>query len=85
MMPSGVAQEELAASLLPRVNRLVDFVFGEHSAIVSRAMAERIVADLPKGRGPFGMPGAHHHMMIDQPLALIALLRGLLANGAKYE
>ena len=48
-------------------------------------MAERIVADLPDGRGPFAIPGAHHHMMIDQPLALIALLRGLLANGANYE
>jgi pimeloyl-ACP methyl ester carboxylesterase len=85
MLPSGVALEETAASLLPRVHRTVDFVYGEHSAIVSRAMAERIVAGLPDGRGPFAMPGAHHHMMIDQPLALITLLRGLLANGAKNE
>ncbi|MBJ2303710.1 MULTISPECIES: alpha/beta fold hydrolase [unclassified Pseudomonas] len=85
MLPSGVAQEEMAATLLPRVSRPVDFVYGEHSAIVSRAMAERIVSDLPNGRGPISMPDAHHHMMIDQPLALIALLRGLLANGAKNE
>ncbi|MBS7843166.1 alpha/beta hydrolase [Pseudomonas fluorescens] len=85
MLPSGVAYEETAASLLPRVQRPVDFIYGEHSAIVSKAMAERVVAGLPDGRGPFGIPGAYHHMMIDQPLALIALIRGLLANGAKYE
>lgn len=85
MLVSGVAHEELAANLLPRVKRPVDFVYGERSAIVSRAMAERIVAELPHGRGPFGIPDAHHHMMIDQPIALISLLRGLLANGAKHE
>lgn len=85
MLPNGVEYEEPGASLLPAVRRPVDFVFGELSAIVSREMANRIVRGLPQGRGPFGIPGAYHHMMIDQPIALITLLRGLLASGVENE
>jgi pimeloyl-ACP methyl ester carboxylesterase len=85
MMPNGVEHEEPGAVLLPRVHCPVDVVFGEQSAIVSRDMAERIVSGLPSGRGPFGIPGAHHHLMIDQPIALITLLRGLFASGVEDE
>lgn len=81
MLPSGVEYEEPARDLLPRVKRPVDFVYGESSVIVTKEIAERIVATLPNARGPFGIPAAHHHLMIDQPIALITMLRGLLAKG----
>jgi len=84
-LPRGAQQEDLAVEMLPRVRRPVDVVFGECSAVVSPAAAREAVALLPKGRGPHGLPGTHHHMMIDQPLAVIAMLRGLLAAGVEHE
>jgi pimeloyl-ACP methyl ester carboxylesterase len=80
-LPRGVAQEDDGRDLLPRVPCLVDIVYGEHSVVINREAAQRCVDLLPRGRGPLGMPGTYHHMMIDQPLAMIAMLRGLLANG----
>ncbi len=84
-LPLGVAHEEVGVSLLPRVPRPVDVIYGECSPVVSRDDAQQAVDLLPLGRGPFGMPGTYHHMMIDQPLAVIAILRGLLASGEKHE
>lgn len=57
----------------------VTYVAGELSAAVSRERAQRIVDTLPQGHGPVILPQTHHHMMLDQPIALISLLRGLLA------
>lgn len=53
-------------------------IFGEKSAIVSR----RTVAYMSSLMGPKApvveIPGAHHHVMLDQPLAFIAALRAIL-------
>lgn len=84
-LPLGLVHEEFGVSLLPRVSRPVDVVYGECSPVVSRQDAQQAVELLPRGRGPFGIPGTYHHMMIDQPLAVIAILRGLLASGAQHE
>jgi pimeloyl-ACP methyl ester carboxylesterase len=64
---------------LGRIGNLVDVVRGEHSAIVTAEHAMRITALLRRSRGPVEVPEAHHHLMLDQPLALICLLRALLA------
>jgi len=82
-LPRLVSDEEDGRLYLPRVPRPVDIVYGECSVIVDRDMARHYVELLPQGRGPFGMPGTYHHMMIDQPLAMIAMLRGLLATGSE--
>jgi pimeloyl-ACP methyl ester carboxylesterase len=79
-LPTGIQHEELAEELLPLVPCRVDVVFGENSTIVREADAERVVALLPEGHGPFGIPGAFHHMLIDQPTAVVAILRGLMAD-----
>ena len=68
-------------ALLQRVDVPVDFVFGELSAVVDCERAAATVAALPLGRGPIGIPQAHHHLMLDQPVALIATLRALLLAG----
>jgi pimeloyl-ACP methyl ester carboxylesterase len=56
----------------------VDIVRGACSSIVSAGMAERMAALLPLARGPFVLADAHHHLMLDQPLALVGLLKALL-------
>jgi pimeloyl-ACP methyl ester carboxylesterase len=65
--------------LLERVRIPVDYVRAEHSSIVSAERARGIVAAIPGARGPVTVPRAHHHLMLDQPLALMATLKGLLA------
>lgn len=67
------------AHLLQNVGARVDYIYGEFSSVVDRARAERITATLPGGRAPIVIPEAHHHVMFDQPLALVAALRALLA------
>lgn len=66
--------------LLARVAKPVDFIYGEHSKVVSHERAARIVGYLPHVRGPLMMPGSHHHLMLDNPLALVATLLSLLAS-----
>ena len=65
---------------LGRIDAPVDYVHAEASAVVSAERARRIAGALPRGRGPITMPRAGHHLMLDQPLALIGVLRTLLAE-----
>jgi len=65
--------------LLTRIAVPVSYVHAERSNVVSADRARHIVAATPGAKGPITMPCAGHHMMLDQPLALISLLRALLA------
>jgi len=38
---------------------------------------------LPKGAIEFDIPDAHHHVLIDQPLALVTAIRAVLATWVK--
>lgn len=76
---AGVEYECDGDALLAAVTCPVHYLFGEASAIVSREHARRIVGRLPRGYGPIGIPGGHHHLMVDQPLVLVATLRAILA------
>jgi len=67
-------------ALLRRIGIPVDIVYGEVSVIVDRARAEAVVAELSHGRGPIEIPSGRHHLMLDEPVALIATLRALLAT-----
>lgn len=58
----------------------VDYIYGEHSLVVNAARARRIVATLPRARNAIEIPDAHHHIMFDQPVALISVLQALLAD-----
>jgi pimeloyl-ACP methyl ester carboxylesterase len=78
-LPVGAHREMDGVDLLPGVHVPVHYVWAENSEVVSAELARRIVSLLPQGHGPIGMPGTHHHMMIDQPEALIATLRALIA------
>ncbi|MGH8177383.1 MAG: alpha/beta fold hydrolase [Steroidobacter sp.] len=70
-----------ATKVLARIDLPVTFIYGDQSAIVSRPHAGAIVKYLRHGRGPIAVPQSHHHVMLDQPLALVAALRAVLYAG----
>ncbi|MDX3906733.1 MAG: alpha/beta hydrolase [Pigmentiphaga sp.] len=78
LLPPGPHEPDMA-EVLRQLRVPVDYVRGEFSTVVRQHEAERIVACLPRGRGPIVVPQAYHYLMLDQPLALIAVLRVLLA------
>lgn len=67
-------------ALLESIDVPVDFVYGEESIVVEHWRARRIAARLRHCRGAIGIPNSHHHLMLDQPLALVSVLRALLAS-----
>jgi len=69
------------AALLQQIRVPVDYIYGQNSALVSRARAQRIVELLRRSRPAIEVPQAGHHLMLDQPLALVVALRTLLAAG----
>lgn len=65
--------DDLAAVQVPFV-----IVRGGLSELTGGAMGARIRRTAPAGTAFVEIPEAHHHVMIDQPLALVAALRSLL-------
>lgn len=60
-------------------------IYGDRSVLVSRATAD-YMAELMGAQAPvFGIPEAHHHIMLDQPIAFVAALRGLLDGWQRSE
>ena len=51
------------------------YVHGEESYIVRDGMLEGIVASLPPGTPVVAIPDAGHHVILDQPIAVIGALR----------
>jgi pimeloyl-ACP methyl ester carboxylesterase len=62
----------------PQVAIPLVHIYGERSAIISRRK-EGGPSPLPPQTLEIAIPDSAHHIMIDQPLALISALRGLLA------
>jgi pimeloyl-ACP methyl ester carboxylesterase len=58
----------------------VDFVYGEESKVVTPARAAKLAGCLPRVLSVTAIPGAHHHLPISQPVALVAALRVLLGR-----
>lgn len=77
--PRGAESDpDWAAKALERIEAPVTFIYGAESAVVSRAHAHAIVKHLRHGRGPVAVPECRHHVMLDQPIALIAALKAVL-------
>jgi pimeloyl-ACP methyl ester carboxylesterase len=66
------------SAMLTRIDMPVTYIYGDDSAIVPHQHAQEIVSHIPNCRGPIAIPDSHHHVLLDQPLSLIAALRGLL-------
>ncbi|MGL6042881.1 MAG: alpha/beta fold hydrolase, partial [Sandaracinobacteroides sp.] len=57
----------------------VALMWGELSALVHGGLIADMAARMPPGSPLIPIPEAHHHVMADQPLALVSALRALLA------
>lgn len=71
---NSVSGEEVLRSITTPTT----YVYGERSRLISPAHARAIASRLPGSPAPHCIPAAHHHMMFDQPEALVATLRSLL-------
>jgi pimeloyl-ACP methyl ester carboxylesterase len=65
---------------LARVRCRVALMRGEFSVIVPPETSEYMVELLNRNAPLVEIPQAHHHLILDQPLAFIAALRALLAD-----
>jgi pimeloyl-ACP methyl ester carboxylesterase len=79
-LPGIPDREGNVRQLLSRVTTPVDYAYGARSSLVDARRAKRITEALPNARGPFVIADGHHHTMLDQPVALINLLRTLLGG-----
>lgn len=64
----------------PGIMTPIDYIFGENSRSVSRSHAVAIGEYLSNCGLPVGLPGAGHHIMLEQPELLVAALRGVLSR-----
>ncbi|WP_199554471.1 alpha/beta fold hydrolase [Sandaracinobacteroides hominis] len=62
-----------------RISVPVAYLWGEQSVLAEHGVVRLIRTLLPAGTRFVGLPDAHHHVMADQPLALVSALRALLA------
>jgi pimeloyl-ACP methyl ester carboxylesterase len=60
-------------------------IFGEKSALVSRATASYMSSLMGREAPIVEVPEAQHHVMLDQPLAFVAALRVLLGSWIRAE
>ncbi|HEY2240783.1 MAG TPA: alpha/beta hydrolase [Streptosporangiaceae bacterium] len=73
------AREPFGAALLTRLDCRVALFRAEHG-IVSVQMSEVMYDRLGRVAPVIEIPAAGHHVMLDQPVALIAALRTLLSD-----
>jgi pimeloyl-ACP methyl ester carboxylesterase len=55
------------------------FIYGEKSKLVDSETLEFIEGLLGPNAPVIGIPEAHHHLMLDQPMAFVTAVRGVLA------
>lgn len=72
-------EPDFFARRLPHVNRPLALVRGGISALIRPDRFRQTVAMAPPGTIAFDIPQAGHHVLVDQPLALVAALEALLA------
>lgn len=75
-----VARPEAMHEHLANVRCRVALLRGEHSYVVPPETGEYMYQLLRRNAPVVEIPAAHHHLILDQPLAFIAALRALLAD-----
>ncbi|MEA2858533.1 MAG: hypothetical protein QOC72_572 [Methylobacteriaceae bacterium] len=66
--------------LIPEARCPIALIRGERSRLIRAEDAAYMMSLLPEGAPYVAIPDADHHVMVDQPVALVAALRGLLAG-----
>lgn len=69
-----------AGSFIERLTCPIAYLYGEQSAMVTGETLTSSLAALPPESPAIGIPDAQHHVMIDQPIALVTALRALLTR-----
>lgn len=59
----------------------VTLIRGQQSSLLTDEMWDFMKQAFPKGAHHLSIPGARHHVMLDQPLALVSALRGHFGSG----
>jgi pimeloyl-ACP methyl ester carboxylesterase len=70
----GSPAQDMVSSQCP-----VAVMWGGESVLIDKAHVERVRARYPAPMPWVEVPAAGHHVLVDQPLALVSALRGLLA------
>jgi len=55
-------------------------IYGERSALMDKEALDHLHDTMPAGTPFIAIPDSGHHVMVDQPLALVATMRALLKN-----
>ncbi len=69
---------ERTASIVARVDSPIAFVYGEESALLTPETLGLSLGMLRPESPVIAIPDARHHVMLDQPVALVSALRALL-------
>jgi pimeloyl-ACP methyl ester carboxylesterase len=80
--PNFHRKTALGADLIPLIARVpcpMMFVRGELSSSVTDDVWADQKAAAPAGTPFVGIPDAHHHLMVDQPIALLSAMRALFS------
>jgi pimeloyl-ACP methyl ester carboxylesterase len=75
-----MARQEAMHEHLANVRCRVALFRGEHSYVVPPETGEYMYQLLRRNAPVVEIPAAHHHLILDQPLAFVAALRALLAD-----
>lgn len=62
-----------------------DYVYGDLSEIATPERRREIPLMMPSAGAPVAIPASHHHVMLEQPLALVAVLRTLIGRRASIK
>ncbi len=76
---SGAGRMEQEAELIA-AKCPIAFAWGDRSKLMQSEVVDYTRLHAPKGSPMLAIPQADHHVMLDQPLATVATLRGLLAG-----
>lgn len=76
----GNPGQDMLASQCP-----VAVMWGADSVLIDRTMIDRIRTKYPSSMPWIEIPAAAHHVMVDQPLAFVTALKGLLAGWPRRE
>jgi pimeloyl-ACP methyl ester carboxylesterase len=68
------------ARAIPLLKVPMDFVCGQYSRVVPPEHAQKVAEAIPNGRAPIVIPAGFHHLPIGAPIALVSVLRALLAE-----
>lgn len=66
------------AEMLEAIDLPMALIYGEHSAVLPADVAAKTVSYMRNAPPPIQVDDAYHHVLLDQPQALTALLRELL-------